>query len=115
MKYNEPQKFSLTKFLSFTVIGHTDNQYSTVYSKTVCVYIGPKQGMCGCDHSCTCLSGWRGMACDCTLSTATCIGFLGVSIYCAYVIAFDDLTGPISKIYVYSVEPQIIYNQNHVK
>lgn len=34
---------------------------------------GPDHGKCSCGH-CACLPGWKGNACDCRDTTATCIG-----------------------------------------
>ena len=56
----------------------------------VCICIGPDQGICGCNQTCLCLPGWFGVACDCSLSDASCISPLGVS--------FDNIL-----IFVYSI------------
>ena len=50
-------------------------KWSSCYSLDV----GPTQGMCSCDQTCICLSGWTGRACDCDLTTDRCVSSLGVS------------------------------------
>jgi len=61
---------------------HTQSLYDSVSTNTTYVYIGPMRGICNCDRNCTCLPGWTGRACDCPISSDTCVSPLGVSQYC---------------------------------